>query len=154
MGFVNEIVSEEDIETHGLDDLYAEFSPLKWRDGRPATFKHAWTVDRERSFYFAVVKQVEETGPSGRSEPTQKYVCVLNCQGSRVLIETRRTSNSSVLFSDSPFRIVWELLAINTSQLPQVPREHVIGILKEALTVFGHRGAHRQVPNTVVQFSF
>jgi hypothetical protein len=26
--------------------------------------------------------------------------------------------------------------------------------VKDALVVFGHRGAHRQVPNTVVDFTF
>ena len=154
MAFVNEIVSEEDIKKFGLDELMREFRSYTWRNGRPSTFVHAWTIDRGRGIFFVPVKVVEEIGPSGRPEPTRRDICILGWQGKRVQLTIDRGAGSSVQFADSPFRIVWELVDINTSQIPEMPREEIIGVLKEALTVFGHDGVHWQVPNTVVEFSF
>jgi hypothetical protein len=154
MPFMNEIVSEEDINKYALDELMREFRPFAWHEGRPSTFVHAWTIDRDRDIYFIPVKTVEEVGPSGRPEPTRRKVCILNWQGKRVRALINLAAESSVRFSEPLFRIVWELLELDTSQLPNVPRSEIIQVLKEALTVFGHHGAHRQIPSTVVEFKF
>lgn len=154
MAFVNEIVSEENIKKYDLDALMREFSSFAWREGRPSTFVHAWTIDRERDIYFIPVQTVEEVGQSGRPQPTQRKICILDWQGKRVRLMIDRAAGSSVKHADSPFRIVWELLQLDTSHIPDVAHNEVIDVLKAALTAYGNFGAHRQVPNTVVEFKF
>ena len=154
MAFVNEIVSEEDIKKYGLDELMKEFSSWEWRDGRPVGFVHLWAIDRARDIFFLLVKSIEEVGPSGRPEATTKTLCILSWRGSRIKLTIDKAVGSSTRFSDSPFRIVWDLLALDLSQLPHVSREEVVQVLKDALTTFGHRGAYRQYANTLVEFKF
>lgn len=154
MAFVNEIVSEEDIKEYGLDELMREFSPWPWREGRPVTFVHAWTIDRERDIYFVLVKSVEEVGQSGRPQPTPKKVCILGWHGKRVRLTIDRAKGSSVMVNEVPFRIVWDLVDLDASQLPDVSRSELVQVLKEALTTYGQMGVHYQVPNTVVEFTF
>jgi hypothetical protein len=154
MAFVNEIVSEEDIRKYRLDELMHHFRSFAWRSGRPSTFTHTWTIDRERDVYFIPVKTIEEIGPSGRPEPTRRRVCILNWQGTRVELTIDRAAGSSSNHSDSPFRIVWELISIDQSQLSDVSREEVLRVLKEALVAYGDYGLHGQVPDTVIEFKF
>jgi hypothetical protein len=155
MAFANELVSEEDNKKYRLDDLLAEFNRFDWRLGRPPGFSPAWTIDRERDIYFVLVGSIEESGPSGRPEPTARSRWILNWQGRRAqfLIE-RDWAAGSRASDDSPFRVVWNLKWIDTSGMPDVPREQLICWLKEALTAYGHSGAHGQFPNTIVSFYF
>lgn len=154
MAFVNEIVSEEDIQKYQLDEIKKEFNPYSWINGRPEGFWHVWTVDRERDIYFMQVNMIEECGPSGRPEPTSKYIFILNIQGKgvRVLLKRVRCPKS---FSDSPFIIGWSLLEIDIPKTFSLHRDDVFQLLKEALTTYGYRGAYsEQVPNTIVEFDF
>lgn len=155
MAFINELVSEADFEKYSLEELLAEFNPYGRKRGRNPGFVPAWTIDRERGMYLIPVKSIQESGPSGLPEPTGRTVYALSCQGRRALFTIERVwAAGSRSSSDSPFRVVWDLKGIDTSGLPDLPQETVIGWLKEALTAFGHAGAHRQVPNTVVTFLF
>jgi hypothetical protein len=154
MAFVNELVSEEEIRQYGLDELMKEFRPFAWRDGRPTTFEHAWTIDRSRGIFFIPVKTIEEVGQSGRPQPTRKKICILNWKGRRAQLTIDRAAGSSISYSDAPFRIVWDLVDLDTTQLPDVPREEMIQTIKDALRAYGDFGAYRDVPNTEVSFEF
>jgi hypothetical protein len=154
MAFVNEIVSEEDVQKNGLDQLLTEFNQFSWQDGRPLGFIHAWTVDRERNIFYLPVQTVEVVGPSGRPEPTTKKVGILNWQGKSIRLIINRTPESSSRFKESPFKIIWELVEIDLTQVADVPVTKVLQVLKEALITYGHRGAHHQVNNTIVEFTF
>ena len=159
MAFVNERVSEEDIQKYGLDELKREYFPsdCEWINGRPPAFRHAWTIDRERDIYFMPVKMVTEIGGSGRPEGTNRTIVHLNFQGREVslLIERAYCSHS---FTDNPFRVAWNLLDVSTLMAPEIPRATVISVLKEALTTYGYRGADSPPvlsnTNVVVEFGF
>jgi hypothetical protein len=156
MAFVNEKVAEDDIRKYGLDELKRKFFPFDrdWENGRPSGFWHAWTIDRERDIYFMPVKMITETGPSGLSEPTNKTIAILNFQGRRVRLMIERTYCPHS-YTEIPFRIAWNLMELDTSTVPEIPRDTVISVLKEALTAYGYEGAKGQRPaNTVVEFSF
>lgn len=154
MAFVNEIVSEEDIQKYGLDEIKKKFDPYGWKE-RPKFFTHAWTIDRERDIYFMQAKMVEENGPSGRPEPTSKYIFILNIQGREVQVLLKRI-RCPKSFSDSPFIIGWSLLEItDLAALDLSKVDSVIQTLKEALTTYGYEGAkHKPIPNTIVEFDF
>jgi hypothetical protein len=154
MAFVNQFTSEEDIEKYGLDSLLKKFRPFAWREGRPSVFRHAWTIDRERNIYFLPVKSVESVGPSGRPEATTERMWVLGWQGKELQVSLDRAAGTWANLVQSPIRIVWKLTRLDMSEMPQLSREEVIAVLKEALTVYGEAGAHHQVPSTAVEFLF
>ncbi|WP_037585256.1 hypothetical protein [Stenoxybacter acetivorans] len=156
MAFVNERVSEEDIQKYGLDELMREFFPFdrEWKNGRPSGFWYSWTIDRNRGIYFLITKTITETGDSGRPEPTNKRIAILNFQGKRISLIIKRTY-CSPSFSDNPFLVAWSLLEINTLEVHEIDRTNIIDILKEALSVYGYRGAYsNRATNVVVKFNF
>ncbi|MBL0917474.1 MAG: hypothetical protein IBJ14_02120 [Hydrogenophaga sp.] len=154
MGFVNELVSQQDISTYRLDELFREFSPFRWRNGRPSVFVHAWTVDRGRGAYFIPVKSVETVGPSGRPEPTNGKTCVLIWQERRLVATIDRANTKLFAPDGTPTILVWRLVELDASQFDDASNCDVLKVLKEALTVYGHRGIHKQVPGTIVEFDF
>jgi hypothetical protein len=60
MPFVNEYVSDDDIEKYRLDELWLRYHPEY--KSVPSIYRHNWTIDRERNTYFMVV------GGGGREE--------------------------------------------------------------------------------------
>lgn len=154
MPFLNELVSEADVQEQRLDELRAHYSSWSWRDGRPPGFVHDWTVDRSRGIYLLFVKWIEEAGPSGRPEPTRSSIWILDVGGSRIRIVLEKTERSSGSFRESPFLVEWKLRETSIPRECQLEQAALIGVLKEALAVYGYRGALRQIENTVVQFAF
>jgi hypothetical protein len=154
MAFVNEIVSEEDIQKFGLDELKRQFDYYGWYDGRPKGFWHTWTIDRERGIWLVYAKMIEEIGPSDRPEPTNEHIFVLDWQGqqAKFTIERIRCPRWP---SDSPYIIEWGLIAMDIPKTLDVPRNTVLPVFKEAMTVYGLRGAHSQLPpHALVEFKF
>ncbi len=151
MTFVNEFPSESDIRKYKLDALMAEFHTFEWRNGRPSGFTHAWTVDRTSEKYLIEVEMVDEFGPSGRPEPTTRSIFALVIGGERILATVDHAGGSKS-FSDCPFKVVRSL--INLDMPKGMARTHVVKPLKDALTAYGYRGAHRQVERTFVVFDF
>ena len=154
MGFVNEFISEDDVKVHELDELMKKHNEWSWRNGRPSLYTHSWTIDRERSVSVMPIKTWHEVGRSGRSEPTTKTTWLVEAYRRRVLAVLDQVPGTWHSLSDSPFRISWSLISIDTTEAPDIRVEQVIPLLKEALAVYGYGGARRQVPNTVVTFNF
>lgn len=154
MTFVNEFVPEEDVKKYDLDGLLNSYNPYSLNKLPHAGFKHSWTVDRERGGYFLPVKTVEEVGASGRNEPTNRKIFVLGWQDKTFSVELALSPETSSKIHAVPFKIVWELVRITPSELPDVLTKEILEIAKEALAVYGLWGVHRQVPNTSVEFKF
>lgn len=143
MTFVNEYVSDDDIKKYGLNELWLKYSPEY--KGFPSSFRHEWTIDRDRNAYFKVM------GGGGREENYKK--CVLNINGTHLTVRIRVSVGSSLHFSDQPFKINWELIDIDREK-PRADHDETIKVLKDALLAYGYAGARRQVPNTIVEFQF
>jgi hypothetical protein len=155
MAFVNEIISEQDFEKYALAELKKSYDPWRWRAGRPQGASYSWTIDRDRDIYFMLVEIVHDSGGrSGLMEPTRRRIFVLSIHGQRVEIALDVADETSNSFKTVPYRQVWELVAIKPEQLADTSREAIIKILKEALAIYGYRGAHSQIPNTIVEFKF
>jgi len=150
--FMNEIVQEVDVNKYNLDELIAKFDPWYWRDGRPSTFTHSWTINREINTFLVKVSSFEEVGFSGRAEPTNKDLFVLNFDGVEYQVIIKRLAISSSNFNDSPFNIFWKILEISPQCSSKASEDELLNLIMDALIVYGHRGALRQVPNTVVKF--
>ncbi len=151
MAFVNEFVSEEDIAKHGLDELKKEYDRWGWRHGRPAVFRHSWTVDRERGIFALPV--LSWLDPQGEYV-TRKQTWVIDSNGRRAIAVVDRTRDSSSELSDSPYRINWTLIHLDLSSADDMSREQALNVLKEALTVYGHFGVYLQPERAIVTFDF
>jgi hypothetical protein len=153
MAFVNEFVSEEDIKKHGLDELKRKYNSWSWRDGRPSTFRHSWTIDRERGvFALPLFSWPDER--SDRLMQTNKESWVIDWHGRRAIAVVDRSPRSSSELSESPYQIHWVLVDLDLAAAGDLSRDSVLSALKEALTVYGHFGVWLQAKNTAVTFDF
>ena len=152
MTFANEFVSEDDITKYGLDELLSEFNSFGWKHGRPAGFRHTWTVDRSRNALLVHVKQQQVVGPSGRNEPGAEHIFAFVVDGVRWLIRVDKTGTSSSI-RENPFFVRYKLLEISGADGAADGRPTVLSMLKEALTTYGFWSAWKQVENTIVEIS-
>ena len=145
MAFVNEYISDEDVEKYGIAQLREELH-----------FFHAtreqwdWTRDRERDAYLIKVHHL------GRDLEPEDWL--LYEKGRYCAVMLHRGGGSKKLV-ERPFRILWHFDGFCDGWLRcPVPAEEeqpqVIQLLKEALTVYGLMGIDRQVPDTIVSFTF
>jgi hypothetical protein len=153
MPFVNEFVSEEDIAKHGLDELKKKYNRWNWRTGRPSTFRHSWTVDRERGIF--VLPLFSWQNPHvDHAAPTRKQSWVIDWNGRRAIAVIDRTRDSSSELTDSPYRINWILIDLDLSSAGDLSRDQALDVLKEALTEYRDSGVYLQPEQSVVTFNF
>lgn len=137
MHFLNECVSEQDVRTHGLDELMRQFNPRRWRHGRPRGFMHLWAIDREHGIFFYRV-----------SSESDESMCILDWQGRRAQFNIRRMEIGLPRFGDAAFdsAFVWQLSDLDFSEMAALPRHGLIEVIKKALRGFGYRGTIRHTP--------
>ena len=161
MPFINEFVSEEDIEKYDLDALWNHY---RTRDGMPrlrlrGAVKHYWTIDRSCDtwlYYMDVVySQSPEISRSGYPEPTEENIFIFSKNGIHYDFRLKKSKDSTKSIYEKPFIIKWELIRVNYETPPhQPPTQHTTQLLKESLVVFGFDGAYMQVVDTTVLFGF
>ena len=149
MAFVNEYVSEEDIKKYNLEEDWIRRNPHYRTQGRPTSCPLKWTIDRERNIYFMIIG-----GVGAREANDLGIPCALIWQGKEISVTLKLAKGSSDNLNKNPFIRVWDLINIGTSNVEMVSDKEILQTLKEALTVYGYSGAHRQVPNTIVEFNF
>jgi hypothetical protein len=136
MGFVNEVVSDEDIARYNL--------PFKPGDGR------YWTRDKELDCYlWGGIMQSYAFG----CDPEGQFDFFLQGVLLRVYLNM---GNGSESFKDSPYRIVWkEVSHIQPFDLGGLSRQIVFSTLKAALVAYGFDGRENAfAPYHLVSFEF
>jgi hypothetical protein len=145
MAFVNEFASDEDIEKYDLNGVWNKYHPL--RKGKFYLGQRPWfTIDRDRNIFFMIIG-------GSRDEPTRKKALIW-IDGQHVVVEIDLAKGCSPNIKDVPYKIIWDLVGVRPQLDINKTQNEIIGILKEALTVYGHFGVHMQVPNTIVGFNF
>ena len=148
MAFVNEYVSDEDINKYGLEEVRLRFNPQFRKSGLPSNFQYDWVIDREKNVYLMRVKV-------GRDDISNRVTWVLSWKGNEITVQTDRMPGGSLSFSESPYKIIWGLVKVMPNELlEEVTEKELLATLKEALTIFGDGGVRHQVPNTIVEFNF
>ncbi|HEB4874450.1 TPA: hypothetical protein R0C45_002630 [Kluyvera ascorbata F0526] len=162
MGFVNEFITDEkEIQKFDLDNVYnaCDLGPgnRKWPEARlDGSARPCLTIDRERNIWLMYVGGIDsyENSRSGYPEPTGVRVFVLHYQGKNYEFKLKKSQDSSPNIHNLPFVIIWQLSSIS----PEINNEkeyiEIISSLKNALTIFGVRGARILVPDTIVRFEF
>ena len=145
MAFVNEYVSDEDVEKYGIAQLRDE---LHFDYARRCDWE--WTRDRERDAYL-----IQRSHLGRDFEPE---VWLLYEKGRYCAVMLHRGGGSKS-YSEQPYRRLWHFKGFCDAWLRcPVPAEEeqpqVIQLLKEALTAYGYAGMRKQLPETIVSFNF
>ena len=136
MGFVNEVVSAEDIARYNL--------PFKPGDGR------YWTRDKELDCYlWGGIMQSYAYG----CDPEGQFDFYL--QGVLLIVYLNMGSGSES-FKESPYRVVWkEVSHIQPFDLGGLSKSMVFSTLKDALFAYGYDGRENTfAPIHLVLFEF
>lgn len=140
MAFINEFVSEADVKIYGLDGIWDACHPLR-KGERPFGFRYAWSIDRDRRIFLMWVG-------AGREEFSNRLEFALWWNGNLLtatLDDVGKEKNSKT----------WDLINIRIPTDFKNGNADVVSVLKEALIVYGYRGAQAQLPNNYsVEFNF
>jgi len=136
VAFVNEVVSDADIDAYGL--------PFEKGKG------HWWTRDKERDLYLWGGRG---GNPLWDEEILGRFNLYIAGFKLRLAISLGQWSRD---WNAKPYRISWDqLLWIEPPDLGGLGREHVIAVLKEALIAYGRDGWENiNTPDRVVTFGF
>ena len=146
MAFVNEYISDEDVEKYGIAQLRDE---LHFDYARRCDWE--WTRDRERDAYL-----IQRSHLGRDFEPE---VWLLYEKGRYCAVMLHRGGGSKS-YSEQPYRRLWHFKGFAEAwpkRCPVPPNEeqpHIIQLLKEALTVYGEGGMNSYVSDTIVSFNF
>lgn len=136
MAFVNEYVSQEDIEKYGLIKLINYYYSMDGR--RPfdkKTEKPSWTIDRKREswLYYAVSKHL----PDPRDGYTGESFYILYYKGNKIEVVLNGTEADQ---DTNPIKKIWKLLRIRERDMQGLDREEVLKVLQKALSGYGLGG--------------
>jgi hypothetical protein len=146
MAFVNEYASDEDVEKYGLKEIWDKYHTHSKGDYFSG-YKPTFTIDRERNIFLLALGQA--SGADGN-----RTMFLMWWSGNEIRVDLELTAGSSRKTNEQPFFRVWELAYIRVPQGFEAPETEVIEILKEAVQSYGYRGMAKQIPNTIVKFSF
>ena len=138
MAFVNEYVSQEDIEKYGLDKLFRKYrkNDLKYTATVDPTIKNPtdWTMDRERGIWLKKVANVADPDFEFPS-PTREAIFILYYRGTYIearLWEEYITNNPN----EVPYKFAWKFLSMTPETAEGTNYEDLKKILCEALKVY------------------
>jgi hypothetical protein len=138
--FVNEWISQEDIEKYGLVALCAEYSKddLKYTAVKNPNNEIDWTIDRKRGIWLMRVASATNLNYELPS-PTQEKIFILHYLG--VNMEVRlwweRVSKAT---EERPLTISWKYLGMNPNSIKGADEEELKAIVKEAIQVYRWHG--------------
>ena len=143
MTFVNEYISEEDVEKYGIRQLRDELHAYHQE-------RYHWTRDRERDAY---LMQIHHLGRDLEPEDWLLY------EKGRYCVVMLYRGGGSKNYSERPYRRLWHFDGFSGGWLRSpVPSEeeqpHIIQLLKEALTAYGEDGMRNYVSDTIISFNF
>jgi hypothetical protein len=145
MAFINEYISEEDIQKYGIRQEWDKFHPFSKNDLNLLK-KHSWTVDKERDVFFIAAT-------SGREELSNQVTCILWWKGVYLSV-TLSHEEGGLDYQKSQGNVVWQLLNIWKPKDFIVPDVEIIPVLKEALIVYRYAGIRIPIDDYKVEFKF
>ena len=159
MPFVNEYVSDEDAEKYDLDNLYDKYYYWGLKMPEALTYfevhQHAWCVDKERDYWlFNCGFLINNDSISGYAEPSNEEAFILHVNGQN--IEFILTSHGMEATDLYPIHFSYELVSMSPSSLPNMSRESLLNILKDAINIFKYNGIRALEENakTLIAFDF
>ncbi|XPV69493.1 MAG: hypothetical protein ACNI25_02715 [Halarcobacter sp.] len=140
MAFVNEYMTEEDIEKYQYFELKSKYTGKEVNRKTSPHSKPYWVIDRERDVWFIKITFVGDPSWNGL-QTTGEEIWILHYKGTNIEVRLfRPLREGSIKFTDRPFIKIWELLSITPESLNEISNKELRELIKEALTVFGQHG--------------
>ncbi|PXZ02340.1 hypothetical protein [Gilliamella apicola] len=160
MPFVNEYVSDEDAEKYDLDNLWNKYNytaMIKMPEllDHFDVHQHDWCVDKERGYWlFNCGYLINNDSISGYAEASDKEAFILHVNGQN--IEFILTSHGLEDNDVYPIHFYYELVSMAPTCLPNLSRESLLNILKDAINIFKYNGIRALEENakTLIEFDF
>lgn len=136
MAFVNEYVSEEDIEKYGLEAIDKRYFR--------AHYQTEWTRDKERDMYLRFMRDGGEEG---------MWQQVFSFYWKDSLIEVGLKSEGGGARGGKGWK-KWSLRYLSIPEILEASREQILADLKEALSTYGGGGIDSSYSECTVTFEF
>jgi len=136
VAFVNEVVSDADIDAYGL--------PFEKGKG------HWWTRDKERDLYLWGGRG---GNPLWDEEIRGKFNFLISGVTIRLVISVGKWSDD---WNVKPYIVEWgRMVSMDCPDCSEIDHQEVIKLLKEALVAYGRDGReNRNTPDRIVRFGF
>ncbi|OTQ31963.1 hypothetical protein B6D19_07410 [Gilliamella apicola] len=160
MPFVNEYASYEDAEKYDLDNLWNKYNYCTILNmpellNHFDVHQHIWCVDKERDYWlFNCGFLINNDSISGYAEPSNEEAFILHVNGQN--IEFILTSHGMEATDLYPIHFYYELVSMAPTCLPNMSRESLLNILKDAINIFKYNGIRALEENakTLIEFDF
>jgi hypothetical protein len=139
MAFVNEWISQEDIEKYGLVALFTEYSKddSKYTAVKNPKDEIDWTVDRKREIW--LIDMASAVSPDSKfPSPTQETIFILHYEGNNV--EVRLWWEPVSKPKETPIRISWKYLSMKSICIKNSDEKQLKIILREAIHTYKQFG--------------
>jgi hypothetical protein len=140
MAFVNEWISQEDIEKYGLIELCDSYrgDEYKYIGVKEPRRKVDWTIDREREIW--MIEMASVTNPDFHlPSPSQETIFILHYQGKNVEVRLWEDLVSKAT-DTTPLTISWKFLAMAPNSINGVDEAALKTIVCEALQTYKRLG--------------
>jgi len=135
MAFINEYISEEDIEKYDLKKLIEKYKRYTYS---PDLDDIDWTVDRENDIWFVFFGR--EHDPKRDHGFTEEHIFVLYYKGHIIEVRLWLEEDSSFNISTRPYIINWKLLSLDPNNLNEIDMKLIKNVLCDALKIYGRLG--------------
>lgn len=156
MAFIFETVPQEDIEKYGLAELHRHYSELakNWYGVRTGLKNgYPWMVDRGREIWFMLmgIGTIEDNPPIATGK--DYYILYYKDQNIEVIMSDNRKEGSTK-FSDTPFRIRWEIQSISPESFDGVKMQEMIDIITQAMIARGDKSVEKFTTDLDIQVKY
>jgi hypothetical protein len=137
MAFINEYISEEDIEKYDLKKLIEKYKRYTYS---PDLDNINWTIDKENDIW--LVSFGREHDPEMDHGFTREHIFVLHYKGHIIEARLWLEKDSSFNLSTRPYLVNWKLLSLTPNNLNEIDMKLIKNILCDALKIYGNHGIY------------
>jgi len=139
MAFINEYISDEDVEKYNLKELIDKYKRYTYS---PRLDDINWTVDKENDIWLIYFGR--EHDPEMDHGFTREHIFVLYYKGQLIEARLWLEEDSSFNIHTRPYIINWKLLSLTSNSLSSIDMKTLKEILCSALKTYGSLGIFDQ----------
>ena len=147
MAFINEYISEEDIDTYSIEELIKKYKRYTYS---PNIDNIDWTIDKEEDTW--LIPFGREHDPDMDYGYTREHIFVFHYKGQNIEVRLWLEEDSQTNISKTPFVKNWKLLSL--SSFDNIDNQELINILCKSLKHYGHKGIRKKIETIVVKCHF